>query len=288
MARQILSAVRAAVRPGAADRLRALLGQSATGVALEVAAAAGVALSAPVLLAAGALPHTAAPEEPAPDEAGGALPVVLVHGFAASPNSWVALRRALRARGGTVVTFDYAPWESSVEAIADRLSETVEEVLAATGAPRVHLVGHSLGGVIIAQALAQGRLAGRVDLVVTIGSPFRGSPWAALLPGVPLVSALRADSPLLRRLAAVPVPAGVRWLAFSASFDPVVPGHRAFPAHPEVVRIGTAAAGHSGLLLHPEIIAGVVAATAPPEPDAEAEADADAAAEPTVTVQPAA
>jgi pimeloyl-ACP methyl ester carboxylesterase len=104
--------------------------------------------------------------------------VVLVHGFAVSSTSWFAVRRALCADGRTVVSFDYPPWASSVDELADRLVETVEDVLAGT----VHLVGHSLGGVIIAPALTRDRLAGHVDLVVTLGSPFSGSPWAGMLP----------------------------------------------------------------------------------------------------------
>ena len=131
-------------------------------------------------------------------------PVVLVHGFAVSSTSWFAVRRALRADGRTVVSFDYPPWASSVDELADRLVETVEDVLAGT----VHLVGHSLGGVIIAPALTRDRLAGHVDLVVTLGSPFSGSPWAGMLPLGPLVRALRPGSPLLPRLAAAPAPTG--------------------------------------------------------------------------------
>jgi pimeloyl-ACP methyl ester carboxylesterase len=103
-----------------------------------------------------------------------ATPVVLVHGFAGSSTSWSAARRALRADGWTVVLFGYPPWASSVDDLAARLVETVEDVLAATGAGKVHLVGHSLGGVIIAPALTRDGLAGHVDLVATLDTA-RGS-----------------------------------------------------------------------------------------------------------------
>ena len=82
-----------------------------------------------------------------------ATPVVLVHGFAGSSTSWSAVRRALRAHGRTVVLCGYPPWASSVDDLAARLVETVEDVLVATGAGKVHLVGLCLGGVIIALAL---------------------------------------------------------------------------------------------------------------------------------------
>jgi triacylglycerol lipase len=203
----------------------------------------------------------------------GALPVVLVHGFAGSSTSWFAVRRALRADGRTVVSFDYPPWASSVDELADRLIETVGDVLAATGAGKVHLIGHSLGGVIIALALTRDGLAGKVDLVVTLGSPFSGSPWAGLLPLGPLVRELRPGSQLLCRLAAAPAPAGVRWLAFASTLDPIVPAHRAVPANRQAARVLIDAPGHCGILLDPEVIARIVTATGLRE----AAADLDAA-----------
>jgi pimeloyl-ACP methyl ester carboxylesterase len=186
--------------------------------------------------------------------------VVLVHGFAGSSAIWFAVRRALGADGRTVVSCDYPPWASSVDGRADRLIDPVEDVLAVTGAGKVHLVGHSLGGVVIALALTRGRLAGRVDLVVTLGSPFSGSPWAGLVPVCPLVRALRPGSPLLRRLATAPAPAGVRWLAFASTVDAIVPAHRAVPANRQAMRVLIDADGHSGMMLDHDVIARIAAA----------------------------
>jgi pimeloyl-ACP methyl ester carboxylesterase len=118
-----------------------------------------------------------------------------------------------------VLSFNYSPWTSSVDELADRLTEAVEDLRADTGAGKVHLVGHSLGGLIIAQALTHHRLAAHVDLVVTLGSPFGGSPWAGLLPIGSLARAVRPGSPLLRHLATTPPPAGVRWMAFASALD---------------------------------------------------------------------
>ena len=124
----------------------------------------------------------------------------------------------------------------------------------------MHLVGHSLGGVVIAQAIASGRLDGRVDTVVTLGSPFGGSPWANLLPFGEIAQALREGSPLLRRLASAPAPDGVRWLAFTATLDMIVPGLRSVPAHAQVETITVRGVGHLGMLLSRQVVGSIVAA----------------------------
>ena len=180
-------------------------------------------------------------------------PVLLVHGFCGTKASWSFVAQTLRARGTPVETFTYAPFGASVEQIANRLVLEVHRMLSQTGADKVHLVGHSLGGVVIAQAIMDDRLEGLVDTICTLASPFGGSPWAKLAPLGGIARALRKDSPLLRRLACAPAPAGVRWLTFTAALDFVVPGVRSVPAHglAETIRVGDA--GHLGMLLSRQV-----------------------------------
>jgi pimeloyl-ACP methyl ester carboxylesterase len=147
-----------------------------------------------------------------------------------------------------------------VEQLADKLVAAVERTLSQTGADKVHLVGHSLGGVVIAQAIASGGLVGHVDTVITLGSPFGGSPWAALLPFGDLLRALRPGSSLLRRIASAPVHYDVRWLAVTAALDIIVPGPRSVPAHADVETITVEGVGHLGLLISRRVIDHIVAA----------------------------
>ena len=189
-----------------------------------------------------------------PPAASAARPVLLVHGFGGGKSSWSLVSRTLNARGLTVDAITYSPFGNSVEKLADRLVAEVKRILSKTGADKVHLVGHSLGGVVIAHAIAGGRLNGLVDTVVTLGSPFGGSPWASLLPFGAIVPALRGDSPLLRRLASAPAPQGVRWLAFSAALDIVVPGLRSVPAHARVEAITVSGVGHLGMLMSQHVV----------------------------------
>ncbi|OBG28524.1 hypothetical protein A5764_25025 [Mycobacterium sp. 852002-51057_SCH5723018] len=205
-------------------------------------------------------------------------PVLLVHGFGGAKSSWSLVAQSLTAQGLTVAAMSYAPVGNSVEQLADNLVAEVQRTLSRTGADKVHLVGHSLGGVIIAQAILDSRLAGRVDTVVTLGSPFGGSPWAGALPLVEIVRALRRGSPLLRRLAATPLPDGVRWLSVTAALDIVVPGMRSVPFHPEVETVTIDGVGHLGMLLSRRVIAFISAALRAH--------DSDTAAEPAMRLLP--
>ena len=187
-------------------------------------------------------------------------PVLLVHGLGGTASGWLAMTVALRAHGLTVAAISYQSFGTSVEQLAAGVADAVDRLLDQTGADRVHLVGHSLGGVVIAQAFADGLLTEKVDSVITMATPFGGSPWATLLPISATVRAMRQGSPLLRRLARVPSSHGVRWLAITASHDRVVPGPRSRPIHAEVDTVAVEGVGHVGLRLNPRVIDQVVRA----------------------------
>ena len=192
-----------------------------------------------------------------------ARPVLLVHGFAGTKSSLAFVARALSARGMTVEAMGYPPLGMSAKQLAERVVAEVERILLVTGTDKVHLVGHSLGGVVIALAIADSRLTGRVDTVVTLGSPFGGSPWAGVLPFAEIVRELRVGSPLLRRLASTPVPDGVRWLSLAAALDIIVPGIRAVPLHAQVESITFDGVGHLGMLVSPQVIGYIAAELCP-------------------------
>jgi|SRR4051794_5893489 len=185
-------------------------------------------------------------------------PVLLVHGFASTKPCWLPLARALRAGGLTVDAPNYVALGTSVEQLADLLADKVATLLTETGADKIHLVGHSLGRVVIAQVCAAGRLAGQVDTVVTIAAPIGGSPWAALLPLGATLRSLRDGSPLLRRIAAAPVRHGVRWVAITSTLDAVVPGGRALPSQADVETVTVDDVGHVGLLMSREVVTRIV------------------------------
>jgi len=128
-------------------------------------------------------------------------PVVLVHGLVDNRSVFTVMRRALTRRGfAQVCTWNYSPLQRDVQSAAEALGRHIEAVCRQTGHDRVHVVGHSLGG-LVARYLVQ-RLDGdaRVESLVTLGTPHAGTRWAHVLP-TPLVRQLRPGSALMQELA---------------------------------------------------------------------------------------
>ena len=107
--------------------------------------------------------------------------VVVVPGLWMRAASLRVLGSRLRAAGYAVHSFEY----SSVRASFDDNVTALQRFLTAVPADVVHLVGHSLGGVLI-RALLDREPPAHVGRVVCLGSPLRGSRTArrvARLPG---------------------------------------------------------------------------------------------------------
>lgn len=127
------------------------------------------------------------------------VPVVLVHGMIDNRSVFTVMRRGLRRRGfSSVHTWNYSPLVQDIREAADQLGDHLTRVCRETGHDRVHVVGHSLGGVV-ARYLVQRLDDSRVASLVTLGSPHSGSLWAHLLP-TPLARQLRPGSDLITEL----------------------------------------------------------------------------------------
>ena len=199
------------------------------------------------------------PPAPGPPVADARSLVVLVHGFGAGPGCWDAVADALGGAGVAVATHRYT-WTEGVAALGANLADEVEDLARRSGARSVILVGHSLGGVVVAASLADGRLAGIVTRVITVAAPLRGTGWARLFP-VGAVRDLRAGSPVLRSLATVPATAGVPWTALASHADVVVaPAAATLEGTAPVVLDDL---GHCGLLRDPGVIARIAGLVRP-------------------------
>jgi pimeloyl-ACP methyl ester carboxylesterase len=104
----------------------------------------------------------------APDRAREA--VVVVHGLWMIGSVMGLLRRRLEPRGFDVATFGYASIREGLESNAAKLAEFLARVPGGT----LHLIGHSLGCVVI-RALLESHAPDRPGRIVCLGPPFAGS-----------------------------------------------------------------------------------------------------------------
>lgn len=162
------------------------------------------------------------------------VPVLMVHGYGHNRSGWFHLDRQLRRAGFTSVhTMNYTPM-SGVPELSARLAERVAEIRAHTGAAKVHLVGHSLGGILIRWFVQE--LGGDevVDTAITVASPHEGTLTALLAPGR-CAHDLRPGSRVMRRLATGARRTDVRWIAYYSNIDLLVqPAPSAMLRHPHL------------------------------------------------------
>lgn len=103
--------------------------------------------------------------------------VILIHGVWMRAFSLLLLRRRLRDAGFHTELFEYASVFGRDEHSLERLRRRIE----AQRVRKVHLVGHSLGGLVALRTL--GRLSPSLDgRVVCLGSPLNGSVVARRVP----------------------------------------------------------------------------------------------------------
>ena len=123
-------------------------------------------------VAALALPLTTA----APASAAEHDPVIFVHGWNGGGWNWNDLVADFKADGyadDQLVAWDYDHTQSN-ETTADELAELVDQTLAATGADKVDIVTHSMGGLNSRWYLRNGG-DGKVDDWVSLGGPNHGT-----------------------------------------------------------------------------------------------------------------
>ncbi|HEX4338744.1 MAG TPA: alpha/beta fold hydrolase [Polyangiaceae bacterium] len=175
---------------------------------------------------------------------------VLVHGSLATGGAWRPLRRKLEARGASVVTFTYGP-SSGIREVASAIASVLEGI--PMGA-RVHLVGHSLGGLAVRWYVQELPHDPRVVRTISVAAPFAGARGAWFFPG-PAGRDMQRGSPALERLAETAGFAGVPHLSIFGTADTAVATSTTFPVGDRLV---VADAGHNTLLFDDAVVNRVV------------------------------
>lgn len=112
-------------------------------------------------------------------------PVVLLHGSISSKNAWQNLVVSLRDRGWVVFAPDYGMHGTQdVTTSAQDVAAYIDQVLEATGADEVDVVGHSQGGLLARYWINEMDGADKVHHLVTLSSPHHGTTVRGLLASV--------------------------------------------------------------------------------------------------------
>jgi len=175
-------------------------------------------------------------------------PVLLIPGIYCNAAVWWSMARRLRAWGlHSVWPITLEPPLASIDNLARQLTQHIARICEATGAPRVVLVGHSMGGLVARACSRDPATRGRIAKIVSVASPHHGSAIAywgigqdarQLRPGSAWLTALNSTE---RQAAPVPIVS-----VFSWHDNFVAPQDSPILAH--AVNIPLAGVGHLALL----------------------------------------
>jgi pimeloyl-ACP methyl ester carboxylesterase len=128
------------------------------------------------------------------------LPVLLIPGLYCNGAVWWWMRRRLRGNGCSLIwTLTLEPPLASIDDLARQLSREIARICEATGARRVVLVSHSLGGLVARASLRDPGTRSRVAKLVALACPHHGSQLARWGLGSN-ARQLRPDNPWLAAL----------------------------------------------------------------------------------------
>lgn len=162
-------------------------------------------------------------------------PIIMVHGVIDNHSIFTVLRRGLSRRGfGRVISLNYSPLTDDIKRVSRRLALLVESVCRETGYERVHIIGHSMGGVVARHYIQKAGGDERVHTLVTLGSPHDGTAYCKILPHS-LARQLRPGSELIQELAEPAHGCRTRMIAIWSDLDQIIiPQRNARIVHPDL------------------------------------------------------
>lgn len=186
--------------------------------------------------------------------------VLLVPGWGTPPARLEPMSDVLSRAGAIANVWSYTP-QGAFEELVDAFA-TAARAMRDLHDPddRLHLVGHSLGGLVTA-ATALRALPGDVTSVTTINTPWRGT-WASHTGSGPLSRSMRRGSDSLSGLRDelgedLARPSGPRWLLLAAAGDLTTPATTSLAGATTSTRLQrriVAASGHSISLTSDRVI----------------------------------
>lgn len=105
-------------------------------------------------------------------------PIILIHGYGCNRGLWLPAARWFAGRGYRVSAISLHPLHCSIDDYAQAIEREIASVRTSSGATRVALVGHSMGGLAARAYLCHCAARCQDPLVaafVTLGTPHRGT-----------------------------------------------------------------------------------------------------------------
>ncbi len=175
-------------------------------------------------------------------------PILLVHGYINHGSAWAFQKQYLQKAGlGPIYAINLGHPFRSIRTFAEKVKVKAEEIAKETGRKDLILVGHSMGGLVSAWYATQLAPSDTVTDVVTIGSPFIGTPMARIGLGRS-AREMQRGSPFLHELkAAMNQHPEINFRHIATRADQlVIPGASAIiPTHPHLIMDDI---GHASLL----------------------------------------
>ncbi len=138
----------------------------------------------------------------------GVTPTILLHGLFDNGASWFWFKKQLKNHGFVNITaMNLSSWHNE-EVLTELVAKRVDELRHRLGVNKVHLIGHSMGGIIARNYVQLRGGAEKVDQLICLGTPHHGSRLAPFSLS-PLGKLLLPGSDFLQRLNAAPQPATV-------------------------------------------------------------------------------
>ncbi len=148
-------------------------------------------------------------------------PVLLLHGLFVNQACWFWFKSRLKKQGfNNIVTINLSSWHSE-EVLTELLAKKIDELRHQLGVNKVHLVGHSMGGMIARNYVQLRGGHDKVDQLICLGSPHHGSKLATFSVD-PLGKRLIPNSTFLQRLNSAPTPEEISFTNIYTNKDNMV------------------------------------------------------------------
>ncbi|MDN3922695.1 esterase/lipase family protein [Roseateles violae] len=109
--------------------------------------------------------------------------VLLLHGYTCNRGLWNGWMRRLRQRGHPFIALSLEPAFGSIDAYVEAIEAAVQRLTASSGRPPL-IVAHSMGGLAARAWWRRHGAPGRVQRVLTLGSPHGGTLTARFSPAL--------------------------------------------------------------------------------------------------------